>query len=93
MLTITPGVIDLCTATDGLVASKVEWDAASTGTNGIQVWLESPGEGKKLWSEAGAVGHSVTGKWLRDGSTVSLVNGETKAELAALRLTAVPCTR
>lgn len=91
MLTVSPAIIDLCTVPEGIIAVDVSWDATSTGTDGTQVWLESPGEGRKLWSAAGAKLQARTGVWMRDGSKVILV-GNAGAELAQIQISARTCS-
>lgn len=92
MLTVSPAIIDLCRAPEGVVSVDVSWDASSTGTEGTQVWLESPGEGKKLWSQEGAKGEARTGEWMRDGSKVILV-GNAGVELAQIEISARTCPK
>ena len=91
MLTVDPATVDLCKETDGFMASKVSWNASAAGTEGVEVWLQSPGEEKKLWSASGAISSAETGRWLRDGSVVTLVNGEGAKELAKIQITSKPC--
>lgn len=91
MLTVSPGVANVCGGqTEGMTA-KVKWDASSVQTQGVEVWLQAPGEDKKLWSAAGVVGESKTGPWLRPGSAIFLINGENDQELAKVEITATPC--
>ena len=91
MLTVDPAVIDLCKNPEGIIAADVKWNASSTGTESTEVWLESPGEGRKRWSGAGAIFETRTGTWLRDGSKVILINNGTKQELAQIQIVAKPC--
>lgn len=91
MLTVARGRINLCADPEGLVASEVRWDASSTGTEGAQVWLKEAGKEPVLWSESGARSASTTGKWLREGTEVILINAEDKVELARIKIEAVPC--
>lgn len=90
MLTVDPAIVRACPGADA-IAAKVRWNATSAGTEGIQLWMQGPGEEKKLWSAAGAVGEGDMGPWLREGSAVILVNGEDKKELARIVIAAVPC--
>lgn len=91
LLTVAKGRIDLCSEPEGLVASEVSWDASSVGTEGTQVWLKEAEKEPVLWSESGAKDSSATGKWLRDGTEVILINGENKQELARIKVEAIPC--
>ena len=91
MLTVRPGGIDRCTDQDGVISVEVEWNATSAGTEGVHVYLQNPNEEAKLWSSAGAVSKGNTGEWLRDGSTVRLVNADGNQDLASITLKDVPC--
>lgn len=93
MLTVDPAIIDLCNKPEGIVASDVSWNATAAGTEGVEVLVQSPGEEKKLWSAAGAVGKARTGPWMRDGSQVILVNGEDRQELARIQIKSQPCAK
>lgn len=91
MLTVSPGAIDRCADADGVIAVKVEWNATAANTDGVSLYLSNPGEEEKLWSTTGAQGNGMTGKWMRNGSVVRLVNGHGGEELASLTLKDVPC--
>lgn len=91
MLTIRPGAIDRCKAKDGVIAVDVEWNATAAHTEGVKVYLQNVGEEEKLWTASGAVGKETTGKWMRNGATIRLVNADGGKELAKLDLGDVPC--
>jgi hypothetical protein len=93
MLTVSPAAISACDSQDVGISSDVSWNAASVGTEGVEVWLQNPEGEKKLWSASGAVDKSTTGPWMRVGSVVILVNGEDKKELARIDITSIPCER
>ena len=91
MLTIDPAVVRACPGAPESVAAKVKWDASSMGVQGAQVWMQAPGEEKKLWLSGLPVGEDVTGPWLRAGSTVTLTIGEEQKELARVVVSADDC--
>lgn len=92
MLSATPGVINLCEAEDGIISSHVSWDASSTDAEGVEVWLQGKEEAEpKLWSADGPVSSSTTGKWLREGHQITLIDGASKSELAKLEIKAITC--
>lgn len=93
MLTVDPATVDLCSQAEGVVAADVSWNASGKARSGVEVWLQGPGEQKKLWSADGAVHAARTGRWLRAGSLVMLVDGETRQELARIQVDARPCAR
>lgn len=90
MLTIKPGAIDLCEHPQGVIPVFVAWDARATGTEGVEVYLQAPGEQPKLWARSGAHGGDMTGPWMRDGSRVILINGD-GTELASLTINGLAC--
>jgi hypothetical protein len=91
MLTVKPGAIDGCESSGGPIAVEVSWDASSARTHGVQIFLQDKGGERKLWSAAGATGKGMTGSWMRDGSVITLVNGENGVQLAQAILKEVPC--
>ena len=90
LLTVKPGAIDRCTATDGVIAVEVSWDVTSVKSEGVHVYLQNVGEQPKLWSTAGPVGKDMTGKWLQNGATV-ILQGSNNQELAKVTLNDVAC--
>lgn len=93
MLTADPAIIDLCNRPEGIVESDISWNATAAGTEGVEVLVQNPGEQKKLWTAAGAVGKARTGPWMRDGSQVFLVNGKDQQELARIQFKSQPCAK
>ena len=93
MLTVDPAIIDLCEKPEGVVESDVSWNATATGTEGTEVWLQSPEGEKKLWSATGAVSKSRTGPWMREGSEVILINAENRQELARIQIKSHRCAK
>lgn len=92
MLSVNPGIIDMCRHPDGIISSKVNWNAASEGREGVEVWLQGKDEKEaKLWSADGPTANSTTGKWLQDGHFVILLDGASKTELARVKITSRPC--
>lgn len=67
--------IDLCKHPSGLMSAQVSWDASALPADGVQIWLQSPGEARKLWTAAAAKGSERTGEWLQNGTKVILVAG------------------
>ena len=91
MLTLRPGAIDRCANADGIIAAEVSWDATAAKTEGVHVFLQNAGEERTLWSTAGAVGKDTTGKWMRDGAMVILIDATNQQELARVQLKDVAC--
>ncbi len=94
MLTLAPGAIDLCVATEGAIAMDVTWNATQANTDGIKIFLTDPATGEeKLWLAAPAQGTDKTGPWMREGTLVRLVDANANADLAKLTVTSVPCAK
>lgn len=91
MLALDPAFLSLCPGTPELIAAQVTWDASATGTTGVEIWLQSPGEEKKLWAASGATGSGQTGPWMRAGSTVILLDGRDNTELARIAVGTRSC--
>lgn len=91
MLTVDKARIDLCSEPEGIVSSLIRWDASASGTQTTQIWLQLPGQSAVLWSQAGAAGQASTGRWLRDGSQVILIDPENDQQLARIKIRALPC--
>jgi hypothetical protein len=91
MLSVDPGLIDLCTHQDGTVEADVKWDATSAKTEGVQVFFEGLDGNKKLWASGGATGSGQMGHWLQAGTQVVMVNSHDNQELARVKLSSVPC--
>lgn len=90
-LKLDQSVVDLCAHPDGLMATQVSWDASSLPTEGVEVWLQSPGEERKLWAATTPKSTDKTGEWLRNGSKVILINGADKAVLQEIVVTEKAC--
>ena len=90
-LVLRPGAIDRCLKPEGPSAIEISWDATAFGTEGVHVFLQNPGEEKKLWSTSGAIGSDKTGEWMNDGAKVILVNGVNDEVISSLELRGAPC--
>ncbi len=91
MLSVDPAMVSACAGSPEAVAAKVKWDASPLGTQGVQIWMQTPGEEKKLWLAGLPVGEDVTGPWLRVGSSITLTNGEDQKELARIVISSNSC--
>ena len=90
-LSLEDTAVDLCKHADGLMATQISWDASQLPTEGVEIWLQSPGEEKKLWAATTPKGTERTGEWLRKGSKVILINGSDKAILQEIVIAEKPC--
>lgn len=74
-----------------VAAARVHWDAGTLAADGIAVYVESPGNPRKLWMEASAKGEGTTGNWVFPGSRFSL-HDRSSGELLAQRIVeTIPC--
>jgi hypothetical protein len=55
------------------MAVTVRWDVSRLAIKSIRLEVNNLGGRRKLWQIAGSRGTEQTGKWVRDGYTVSLV--------------------
>lgn len=63
--------------------ATVGWDAGALAVGGVSVFVESPGNARKLWVEAGQKDRATTGKWVFEGTRFTLqdrVSGELLAQ-------------
>jgi len=74
------------------MSTLVSWDATALPADGVQIWLQSPGEARKLWTAAAAQGSERTGEWLQNGTKVILVAGHGDSTFEeAIALNQTPC--
>lgn len=90
-LTLADGAVDLCKHPNGLMATDVSWDATSAGVKEIELYLQNPGEERKLWAATIANGTERTGEWLRNGTQVFLIDRSNGAALDSLTVSERPC--
>lgn len=81
-----------CTGTPVAVAT-MGWDAGALAAGGVSVFVESPGNPRKLWVEAGQKDQATTGKWVFEGTQFTLQDRVSGAVLARRVVTKIPCQK
>ena len=67
------------------------WDAGSLAAGGVSIFVESPGNARKLWVEAGQKDQATTGKWVFEGTKFTLQDRVSGAVLAIRSVDKIPC--
>ena len=89
-LIATPTTLDLCA--EKIAAAEVAWDATVLEPATLQLWAHHNGK-YTLWAAVkSGSGSKTTGKWLRDGSEIILVDPAAKRVLNRVRFEAKPCS-
>ena len=77
---------------NGPVATAIaNWDASSLKVAGVAIYVESPGNERKLWMEGGATGQASTGKWVFEKSRFTLQDKASGEVLATHVVDAITC--
>lgn len=91
VLSVAPGSFRACEATNGAITATAKWDASSKGAAEVAIYVESPGNERKLWLNGGATGESTTGNWVFDQTIFTMVERGTEKPLSQVTVKAVPC--
>lgn len=81
-----------CSGTPVAVAT-MGWDAGALAAAGVSVFVESPGNPRKLWVEAGQKDTATTGKWVFEGTQFTLQDRVSGAVLARRAVAKIPCQK
>jgi hypothetical protein len=81
-----------CSGTPVAVAT-MGWDAGALAAGGVSVFVESPGNPRKLWVEAGQKDQATTGKWVFEGTQFTLQDRVSGAVLARRAVAKIPCQK
>ena len=57
-----------------LISVRVRWNVEADTSGPVRIYVSSPGESRKLWIVAATRGEQETGRWMHDGSTITLTN-------------------
>jgi hypothetical protein len=90
-LSLAPDSFRDCDAKGGAIIVTAKWDVTDSGSTGVAIYVESPGNDRKLWLVGGASGESQTGKWVFDKSKFTMLDKESGKLLAQRAVVAVPC--
>ncbi len=72
-------------------AATLGWDAGALAAGGVSIFVESPGNARKLWVEAGQKDQATTGKWVFEGTKFTLQDRVSGAVLAIRSVDKIPC--
>lgn len=91
LLNISSGQFAACAPPHGTVVATVRWDAAPMAAERVEIYVESPGNARKLWTNGGVSGEAETGPWVYDQTRFTLSDARSGKVLAERTLQAVPC--
>lgn len=74
-----------------IAIATLGWDAGPLAAGGVSVFVESPGNARKLWVEAGQKDQATTGKWVFEGTKFTLQDRVSGAVLALRSVDKIPC--
>jgi len=86
-LQFDPAVVSACEIP---VEVDVTWDASALGLEQVYLEVAELGLKPKLWVQSSAMNSQRTGKWISDGSTITLYAMD-GTRLARRTLTTTPC--
>jgi hypothetical protein len=74
-----------------VAVATLDWDAGALAAGGVSIFVESPGNARKLWVEAGQKDQATTGKWVFEGTKFTLQDRVSGALLAQRSVDKIPC--
>lgn len=69
-LEFTPATLPACEGP--LIVVHLRWNFEAETEKPVRIYISSPGEVPKLWSITGPKGEASTGRWMHDGSTITV---------------------
>ncbi len=75
-----------------LTSVHVRWNVEAQTSSPISIYVSSPEEPRKLWLIAAPKGEKDTGRWMHDGSTLTLRNAKGRV-LAVRTLETASCAK
>lgn len=89
-LEFTPAKLPSCKGP--LIVVHVRWDFEAETRKPVRIYVSSPGGAPKLWNMSAPKGEANTGRWMHDGSTITVRSS--KGRLLGIRtLEATPCRK
>jgi len=88
---VTIGLSGVDCAETPVAIATLGWDAGALAAGGVSIFVESPGNARKLWAEAGQKDQATTGKWVFEGTTFTLQDRVSGALLAQRSVDKIPC--
>ena len=91
LLSISSRQFAACAPPYGSVVATARWDATPMAAERVEIYVESPGNEKKLWTNGGVSGQAETGPWVYDQTRFTLTDAKSGKVLAERTLQALPC--
>lgn len=88
---LTPSTFRSCDIKTGPIKTIANWDFSGTSTQGVTIYVESPGSHARLWIAGAAKGKATTGAWVYDGMLFTMVDAGTQGVIAQIQVKAIPC--
>jgi len=88
---VTVELSDIGCGDTPVAIATLGWDAGALAAGGVSVFVESPGNARKLWVEAGQKDQATTGKWVFEGTRFTLQDRVSGALLAQRSVDKIPC--
>lgn len=89
-LVFAPATLPACKGP--LISVHVRWNAEAETSGPVSIYVSSPEEPRKLWLIAAPKGERNTGRWMHDGSTLTLRNAKGRV-LAVRTLETASCAK
>jgi hypothetical protein len=70
-----------------------KWNVSAANVAAVSIYVNSPGNPRKLWVDGTATGEQTTGPWVFENTCFSLLNKDTGRVLATRLVGAIPCAR
>ena len=91
LLSITLIDTPVCSKATAATATA-KWDVSPLNVASVSIYVNSPGNDKKLWVEGHATGAETTGPWVFEHTCFTLQNKDTGGVLASRLVDKIPCT-
>ena len=88
---VTLALSDVGCGDTPIAIATLGWDAGTLAGGGVSIFVESPGNARKLWVEAGQKDQATTGKWVFEGTKFTLQDRVSGALLAQRSVDKIPC--
>lgn len=89
-LEFTPAKLPTCKGP--LIAVHVRWNFEAQTNERVRIYISSPGGPPKVWNVAAPKGEASTGRWMHDGSTITVRSSKGKL-LGVRTLETAPCKK
>lgn len=88
---VSPMSVRICEHHDLRMSADVTWDAQKASAKTVVIWVGDGKSAPKKWLSGGATGHSQTGAWVGDNTSLRLADGSTDRTLALRHIHVTQC--